>query len=226
VVRTNALAAVAAAHLEFAVLRLRGFAARDVRLDQHRLQALHRLVAIGVLRALGLRFHDYSAGYVRDADRRFGLVDVLAARAGGAERVDLQVRRIHFDRHARRFFRDDRDGGGGGVDAPLRFGFRHALHAVRARFELEPGIRAAAFDARDDFLEAAMFAGIRRFDFDAPALAFGVTRIHAIQVAGEDRGFVAAGAGAHFQIQVAFVACVARDELRHQFAFQFGQARG
>jgi hypothetical protein len=57
-------------------------------------------------------------------------------------------------------FGDDRHRRGGGVDAALRFGFRHALHAVRARFELELRIRAAAFDARDDFAEAAVFAGL------------------------------------------------------------------
>jgi hypothetical protein len=31
----------------------------------------------------------------------------------------------------------DRDGAGRGVDAALRLGVRHALHAVHARFELQ-----------------------------------------------------------------------------------------
>src|SRR3546814_15084300 len=50
-------------------------------------------------------------------------------------------------------------------------------------------------------------------------------RIHAEQVAGEDRGLVAAGAGAHFQVQVAVVARVLGQKLRHQFGFELAQAR-
>ena len=46
-----------------------------------------------------------------------------------------------------------------GVDAALRLGLRHALHAVRAGLELELAVRAAALDARDDFLVAAVLAG-------------------------------------------------------------------
>ena len=56
-----------------------------------------------------------------------------------------------------------------------------------------------ALDARHDFLVAAVFAGVSLKDFDVPAAAFGVAQIHAEQVAGEDRRFVAAGAGAHFE---------------------------
>jgi hypothetical protein len=62
-----------------------------------RLQALHRLVAVGVLAALGLAFDHHAGGQVGDADRRFGLVDVLAAGAGRAERVDAQVGRVDLD---------------------------------------------------------------------------------------------------------------------------------
>ena len=83
---------------------------------------------------------------------------------------------------------------------------RHALHAMGAGFVLQPGIGAAAFDAGHDFLVAAVLARAGRFDLDPPALAFGVARVHAEQVAGEDRRLVAAGAGAHFQVQVAIVA--------------------
>ena len=54
VVGADALAAVAAADLQASrVLRLRGFALGALRLDQRRLQPLHRLVAVRVLRALG-----------------------------------------------------------------------------------------------------------------------------------------------------------------------------
>ncbi len=162
---------------------------------------------------------------MRDADRRVGLVDVLAAGAGGAEGVDAKIRRGNLDGRFVGFHRDDRDRRRRGVDPPLRFRGRHALHAVRARFELEFRIRAGAFHARDHFLEAAVFARAGRFHFDAPALAFGEARIHAEEVAGEDRRLVATGAGAHFQIDVAVVARVLRDEVREQFDLERFQPR-
>ena len=190
------------------------------RSSSSRLEPLHRLVAVRVLRALVLAFDDDAGRQVRDADRRVGLVDVLAAGAGRAERVDLQIGRIDFDVVDLVDFGQDRDRCGRGVDASLRFGFRHALHAVRAGLELEPRERALAFDARDDFLVAAVLAVARREDLDAPAAALGVARVHAEQIAGEDRGFVAAGAGAHFEEEVGVVAFVLRDQQHVELAVE------
>ena len=48
---------------------------------------------------------------------------------------------------------------GGGVDAALRFGCGHALHAVHAGFELEAREGAGTRDAADDLAIAAVFAG-------------------------------------------------------------------
>src|SRR3546814_2387041 len=81
----------------------------------------------------------------------------------------------------RRFLdcRQHRDGSGGGVDAPLRFGFRHALHAMRAGFVLELRINAEADDARNDFLEAAVLTFVGGQDFDLPATRFRVLAVHA-----------------------------------------------
>ena len=106
----------------------------------------------------------------------------------------------------------DRDGAGRGVDAALCLGRRHALHAVRAGLELEPRVRALADDAADDLLVAAVLAGALAQHLDSPALPFGVARVHAEQVAREDRGLVAAGAGADLEEDVAVVARVLRDQ--------------
>jgi hypothetical protein len=46
------------------------------------------------------------------------------------------------------------------VDAALRLGVGHALHAVRAGLRTSARIGAAALDARHDFLEAAVLAGL------------------------------------------------------------------
>src|SRR6185312_2468827 len=94
VVRADALAAVAGADLQLA---RRGFGLLlllALALEELGLQALQRLVAVRVLRALVLAFDDDAGRKVRDADRRIGLVDVLAAGAGRAVGVDLEIDRI------------------------------------------------------------------------------------------------------------------------------------
>ena len=89
-----------------------------------------------------------------DADGRFGLVDVLAAGAARAHGVDLEVGLVDDEIRLLRD-RKHRDGRGGGVDASLRLGRRHALDPMHAALELEAGEYAAARDLGDDFLVAA-----------------------------------------------------------------------
>jgi hypothetical protein len=67
------------------------------------------------------------------------------------------------------------------------------------------GERAAALHLGDDFLVAAHGAFGGRDHLDLPALQRGEPLIHPEQVAGEQRGLVAAGAGADFQHHVAVV---------------------
>ncbi len=159
-------------------------------------------------------------GQVRQAYGRIRLVDVLAAGARRAVGVDAQVRGVdclgldfvHLGQHGH--------GAGRGVDAALRLGGGHTLHAMRARLELQGRIDAAARNAADDLLVAAVFAFPCAQDLDAPAHRFGVPGIHAEQVAGEDGGFVAAGAGADFEIDVALVVRVRRDQRLLQLQLQ------
>ena len=80
-----------------------------------------------------------------DAHRAVGLVDVLAAGALGAIDVDAQVLFVDLDVHILGFGQH-RHGRGGGMDAALGFGHRHALHPVHAAFEFQLGIGAAALD--------------------------------------------------------------------------------
>ena len=73
-------------------------------------------------------------------------------------------------------------------------------------------------DARDDLAESAEIG--RRFGhhLHLPALALGVARVHAEQVAGEERRLVAAGARADLQEDVALVVRIARQQHRLQLA--------
>ena len=76
-------------------------------LDQLRAQHRHRGRAVRGLRALVLALDDDAARLVRDPDRGVGLVDVLAAGAGGAVGVDLQV--VVVDLELARLLDDGRD---------------------------------------------------------------------------------------------------------------------
>src|SRR5437868_10098605 len=98
------------------------------------------------------------------------------------------------------------------MDAALRLGGGHALHAVAAGFELELGVRAIADHAGDDFLVAADLAQALRDHLDLPAIALGEARVHAEEVAREERALVAAGAGADLEEEVALVVRVTRQE--------------
>ena len=59
--------------------------------------------------------------------------------------------------------------------------------------------------------------------FDVPATTLGVAQIHAEQVTGEDRRLVAAGAGAHFEIQVCLVARILRQQQQLQLTVEVEQ---
>ena len=88
IVGADTLRAVAGADLAFSV----GGDGRTLLFHlgfiQPRTQNGQRLVLVFVLAALILTFHDRIGRDMRYADRRRGLVDVLTARTGCAERVD------------------------------------------------------------------------------------------------------------------------------------------
>ena len=101
---------------------------------------------------------------------------------GRAEHVDPQVARVDLDldvlglgrhQHAR----------GAGVDAALRLGDRHPLHAVHAALPLEPGPDAVAalghalgLDRDRDVLDAAEVGVLRVEHLGDPAVPLGVAR--------------------------------------------------
>ena len=124
---------------------------------------------------------------------------MLAAGAGGAERVYAQVLGIDVHRVDLLLFRKDRHGASRGVNAPLGFCLRHALHPVRPGLELQAFEYVLAGDARDNFLVAAMFRGALGEFREAPAALLGIAAVHAEQVTREQRSFIAAGPRANFE---------------------------
>ena len=146
---------------------------------------------------------------------------MLAAGAGSAKGIHLQFRRVDGD--GIHFFglRQYGDGAGRGVNAALGLGGGHALHAVRAGFELEARVHVLAGDARDDFLEAAVLAGALIHHFHVPAMGAGIVVVHAKKIAGENRRLVAAGGGADFEKDIAVVVRVLRQQQGLDLGFQF-----
>jgi hypothetical protein len=97
----------------------------------------HRLGLVAVLAAVVLALGHHAGGQVGDADGAVGLVDVLAAGAAGAEGVDAQLGRVELHLLGLVGLGHHRHRAGAGVDAALRLGGRHALHAVAAGLEAQ-----------------------------------------------------------------------------------------
>src|SRR5436853_3558948 len=214
IVGADALRAVAGADLALALRgpRIRRFL--PLLLVEPGAQDLHGEAAVLMLR-LFRRDDDEAGRQMRDADGRIRLVDVLAAGAAGAHRVDadvlgadVEVDILHLRQH--------RNGGGGGVNAPARLGGGDTLHAMDTRLVFEAGEHAPAGDRRYDLLVAAQVVLRQADDLDLPAAQLGVAAVHAEEVGGEQRGLVAAGAGAHLNYGALLIGRVLGEEMQAQ----------
>ena len=79
----------------------------------------------------------------------------------------------------------------------LRFGNGHALYAVHTAFELQSGPDSICRDRRrldgnGRVLVTAKIGLVGGQHLGLPAATFGVAQVHAQQVTGEQRGFLAA----------------------------------
>jgi len=139
-----------------------------------------------------------------DTHRRFGLVDVLATSPGSAIDIDAQIGRINVNIDVFSLWQH-RHGTGRSMDAALGFRFRNPLHPVCATLVLKTRIDSLAADHGDHFLHAAGIGLGTAHYFNPPALAFGITTVHAEQIAGKKGRFVTAGSSANLQNNVLFV---------------------
>ncbi len=141
---------------------------------------------------------------------------------GGAVDVDLQVVLVDLDLDLLRL-RQHGDGRRRGVDAALRLGLRHALHAVGAALVLEDRVGALALDREGHLLEAAHLGRRLREHLGREAALLGVAGQHLVEVAGEQRRLVAAGPGADLDQDVLGVVRVALDHRQPDLLFQLLQ---
>ena len=98
------------------------------------------------------------------------------------------------------------------MNAALTFRYGHSLHAVDARLPAHRAVRALAFDLEDCFLHPTQRSVGLRDDFDSPATSFGEARVHAVQIGGEDRCLVAAGAASDLDNGGPIVQRIVRNE--------------
>ncbi len=163
--------------------------------------------------------------HIAQTDARLDLVDILAAGAAASERVpfdfslvDLHVERLGLWQHCH--------GSSRCMDTALCFGGRHTLHAMHTAFIFQRAVDTVARDRQHYFLEASRCALARRGDGHVPAAAFTVFHIHLAEVAGKDRGFVAAGAPADFEYCVFSVLGICRNQQKLYFLFEPGHTFG
>jgi len=184
-------------------------------------QYAHGLILVLDLTALVLALHHDARGQVRQPHGGFRSVDVLAARAGGAEQVDAQVVRVDLHIHFLGLgqYRDRRRAR---VDAPSGLGFGHALHAMRPALKLEPGIRPPAGDHADGFLAPAQLRlGQTRHIHRIPP-PFGIPGIHLEKVHGKERRLFPARARADLHDDVLIVVGVLGGQGKADFLLQAG----
>ena len=134
IIGADSFGAIAGTNLGAPIRGALGVAFLALRVVDLGTQERHGAGAVLVLRTLVLHEDNRGRRQMGDADRGFGLVDMLAAGALRAHRIDLQVRFVDIDVDFLGFGQH-RDGRRRRMNAALRLGFRHALDSMHARLE-------------------------------------------------------------------------------------------
>ncbi|TLD44612.1 MAG: hypothetical protein FAZ92_03162 [Accumulibacter sp.] len=162
-------------------LLLLGLPLAHLGLVEARLQHRHGFGAVAVLRAVVLALDDDVGRQVRDADRRIGLVDVLAAGAGSAVGVDAQVCRVDLDGEGIVDLGVGRHRAEARMATGVRVERRLAHQTVDAGFRAQHAVGVVAGDADARRLDAGDLAFGFLEHLDRVTLALGVAQVHAQQ---------------------------------------------
>src|SRR5688572_29404130 len=87
-----------------------------------------------------------------------------------------------------------------------------------------PAVGALPFDVDDDLLDAALGRFAERHHIELPALSFGVTRIHPIEIAGKQCRLLATAAAANLDDDVLVVVWILRQQKNLQLLFELTAA--
>ena len=110
------------------------------------------------------------------------------------------------------------------MDAALRFGRGHALHAMDAALVTQFPENRFAGDFENRFLQPAELGRTGFEVFDLKPGRFRVAVVHPVKIGGENSGLAAAGAGANFHDRVAIVGFIGRQKRDLDLEFQIGDA--
>ena len=168
-------------------------------------QHLHAVVLVLELAALLLGRHHDARGLVDKADSGGGLVDVLAAGAGGP--VDLHLDILLPDLHGVVILhlRHDLNGGEGGLAAGVGVKGGDADQAVDAVLALQKAVGVLTLDGDGGGLDAGLVAVLIVQNFIDEAMALGPAGVHAVEHLGPVLGLGAAGASVELQNGVGVV---------------------
>ena len=118
---------------------------------------------------------------------------MLAPRAGGAEGVDLQIAGVDVEVHLLRL-RQDRHGGGAGLDASGGLGDRHPLDPMGSALVFKAGPGPLPLHDELDGLDASQLRLAAAGHLQGPAPALRIHNVHPEEVRGEQHGLLAADA--------------------------------
>jgi hypothetical protein len=158
-------------------------------------QHLHGQRSVLALAAFGLAGNYRVGGQVRDADRGFHLVYILAAFAAGAKCIDPQLFGANVDLDAVVDFRDDEDRSKRSMSPRRLIEGRDADQPMDASFAGQQPVGVFALELDGGVLDARFFAGCFIENYGVDALALRPTQIHAQQNRSPVLGFGAARAG-------------------------------
>ncbi len=136
-------------------------------------------------------------GQVGHADRRVGLVDLLAARARGAVGVDADVGLLDVDDDVVVDLRGDVHRREAGLAAGVLVEGADAHQPVHALLGLEEAVGVVAADDEGGLGDAGLLAGHHVGRLHRPALPLAVAGVHPVEHGGPVHGLDAAGPALH-----------------------------
>ena len=184
------------------------------------LQYAHRTGTVLVLGTLILTLHHDARRQMGKSNRRIGLVDVLATGTRGAEGINFQIGRIDLHRLNLIYLRQNSHRACRGVNTPLGFGLRHALHAMGSRLKLEARIGSLPDDLGHHLFVAAMLSQAFADHLYLPPSQLSITAVHPKQITGKQGGLIATGPCADLEENILVVVGIPGQQQLLQIQFQ------
>ena len=98
------------------------------------------------------------------------------------------------------------------MDPALRLGGRDPLDPMHTGLAAEPPEGVLPPHRKDDFPHAAQGGATLRDQLDPQPVPLAISRVHPVEIGGEQGRFVAAGAGTDFDDRVAVIERIARQQ--------------